>query len=423
MNYRFQNLLGAPYRGGDAVFAGDSSVLLSAVGNRVASTDLAASSSLTLPFESSSNVTRLAVSPSGDFLLAADENGRALYANLRRRAVLHRVSFKGAPSAIRFSPDGQLIAVAVGKVVQIWRSPGFRKEFFPFHLLRTFPGFTAGVTSFDWSPDSAFLLASCKDLTARILPVKNGLGGKPFLFLGHRAAVVGSFFATDKKTDKVKGVYTVSKDGAIFTWNLIEGNEDNDTSPPPSPGTPEQQVEQNEAMELDGGSRKRKNSGELEKSDTTPLHLAKWKLEEKHFFMQSPAKLTACDYHRELDMVVVGFSNGVFGLYQMPDFVCLHLLSISREKITTAIFNSLGNWLVFGCAKLGQLLVWEWRSESYILKQQGHYFDVNCVAYSPDSQLLATGADDNKVKVCAFTFSIIPYTFFFISLHLNCCKL
>jgi hypothetical protein len=45
MNYRFQNLLGAPYRGGDAVFAADSPVLLSAVGNRVASTDLAAASS------------------------------------------------------------------------------------------------------------------------------------------------------------------------------------------------------------------------------------------------------------------------------------------------------------------------------------------------------------------------------------------
>ncbi|BAT95993.1 hypothetical protein VIGAN_08285400 [Vigna angularis var. angularis] len=69
-------------------------------------------------------------------------------------------------------------------------------------------------------------------------------------------------------------------------------------------------------------------------------------------------------------MVVVGFSNGVFGLYQMPDFVCIHLLSISREKITTAVFNELGNWLTFGCTKLGQLLVWEWRSESYILKQQ-----------------------------------------------------
>jgi periodic tryptophan protein 2 len=227
------------------------------------------------------------------------------------------------------------------------------------------------------------------------LPVKKGLGGKPFLFLGHRAALVGAFFATDKKTGSVSRVYTISKDGALFTWNLVEGN---DASPALSPGTPELESERNDAMWLDGGSRKRKNVGE---EDTTPLHLAKWELQEKHFFMQAPAKLTAYDYHRELDMVVVGFSNGVFGLYQMPDFVCLHLLSISRENITTAIFNSLGNWLVFGCAKLWQLLVWEWRSESYILKQQGHYFDVNCIAYSPDSQLLATGADDNKVKVCS----------------------
>ncbi|KAF2297613.1 hypothetical protein GH714_000197 [Hevea brasiliensis] len=83
----------------------------------------------------------------------------------------------------------------------------------------------------------------------------------------------------------------------------------------------------------------------------------------------------------------------------MPDFVCIHLLSISGEKITIAVFNETGNWLTFGCAKLGQLLVWEWQSESYILKQQGHYFDVNCLAFSPYSQLLATGADDNKVKV------------------------
>jgi len=119
---------------------------------------------------------------------------------------------------------------------------------------------------------------------------------------------------------------------------------------------------------------------------------------KKDYFMQVPAKVAACDYHKGLDLVVVGFSNGVFGVYQMPDSICIHLLSISRKKITVVVFNDLGNWLTFGCAKLGQLLVWEWKSESYILKHQGHYYNVNCLAYFPNSQPLAR-AGDNKVKV------------------------
>ena len=42
--------------------------------------------------------------------------------------------------------------------------------------------------------------------------------------------------------------------------------------------------------------------------------------------------------------------------------------------------------------------VWEWRSETYVLKQQGHYYDVNALAYSPDGASLVTAADDAKVK-------------------------
>lgn len=227
-----------------------------------------------------------------------------------------------------------------------------------------------------------------------------------FLFLGHRDSVVGSFFGVDSKTSKVSKVYTVTRDCYILSWGFTE---DEVLSEPPAPGTPDRDVEGDLMVEDDGDVKKRK---ERELDDGGYLCKGKWELLRKDCFNQAPAKVSACDYHRGLDMVVVGFSNGVFGLYQMPDFVCIHLLSISKAKITTAMFNDLGNWLSFGCAKLGQLLVWEWRSESYILKQQGHYFDVNCVAYSQDSQLLATGADDNKVKVwtvssgfCFVTFS------------------
>ncbi|MQM11932.1 hypothetical protein Taro_044846 [Colocasia esculenta] len=418
MNFRFQNLLGAPYRGGNVVIS-ENSLLLSPVGNRVAVTDLVKSETLTLPFEASSNIARIAASPDGNFLLAIDDAFRALFVNLRRRVVLHRISFKKPVGAVEFSPDGAYIAVGVGKLVQIWRCPGFRKEFFPFQLERTFPDCDAAVTALNWSPDSAYLLAGSKDLTVRLFSLRRSKGSnKPFLFLGHRDVVVGAFFCTEKKTDKVCRVYTVARDGAIFTWNLESNLVDAEgyVSDPPSPGTPEQAASgeylEDKLGEGENNARKRKKLDISESESEVALHQGNWKLLKKDFFMQTPAKLTACDYHPGLDMMVVGFSNGVFGLYQMPDFVCIHLLSISREKITTAVFNKLGNWLTFGCAKLGQLLVWEWRSETYILKQQGHYFDVNCIAFSPDSQKLATGADDNKVKVwiassgsCFITFS------------------
>ena len=47
-----------------------------------------------------------------------------------------------------------------------------------------------------------------------------------------------------------------------------------------------------------------------------------------------------------------------------------------------------------------------------ILKQQGHFFDLNTLAYSNDGSMLATGGDDGKIKLwttrnhlCFSTFS------------------
>lgn len=46
----------------------------------------------------------------------------------------------------------------------------------------------------------------------------------------------------------------------------------------------------------------------------------------------------------------------------------------------------------------GQLLVWEWQSESYVFKQQGHFNNMASLAYSPDGQYIVTGGDDGKVS-------------------------
>lgn len=47
---------------------------------------------------------------------------------------------------------------------------------------------------------------------------------------------------------------------------------------------------------------------------------------------------------------------------------------------------------------MGQLLVWEWQSESYVFKQQGHFNNMAALAYSPDGQYIVTGGDDGKVS-------------------------
>ena len=64
------------------------------------------------------------------------------------------------------------------------------------------------------------------------------------------------------------------------------------------------------------------------------------------------------------------------------------------------MFNPPGDWIGFGCMGLGQLLVWEWQSECYVLKQQGHYNNMTCLDFSLDGQLIVSGAEDGKVRYC-----------------------
>jgi periodic tryptophan protein 2 len=142
------------------------------------------------------------------------------------------------------------------------------------------------------------------------------------------------------------------------------------------------------------------------------LARTRWGIRERFYFNQAHTKVVCCTFHSRSNLLVVGFSNGVFGLWEMPHFTNIHTLSISQEKISSLAISPSGEWLAFGAQKLGQLLVWEWQSESYVLKQQGHYYDINALSWSDDGHNIATGGDDGKVKLwnttsgfCFVTFS------------------
>ncbi|KAJ3127408.1 hypothetical protein HK098_006397 [Nowakowskiella sp. JEL0407] len=322
----------------------------------------------------------MALAPNSSLLLTIDEDGRSLLVNFSRKTVLHHHNFKSPVRHAVFSPDSKLIAITHDNHIQLWHSPSYAYEFQPFALHREYTGHFDQVVHITFSDDSKFFLTTSKDMTVRIYSVNPVDGFTPTVLTGHRSTVVGAWFKQEKKCSKI---YSVSKDGSLFVWKSKDGAFGEEIS--------------DEVMgdaEKGHQTKKIKEEGKLNKP---LLRSSEWALEQKHFFNQNHAKVVCADFRGNL--MVVGFSSGVFGIWEMPDFVNIHSLSISQSKINTVSINASGEWLAFGCSKLGQLLVWEWQSESYVLKQQGHQLDMNALSYSQDGQFIATGGDDGKVKI------------------------
>lgn len=174
----------------------------------------------------------------------------------------------------------------------------------------------------------------------------------------------------------------MSRDGAVFVWNAKREAD------------PEDPDVEMSILDLPSTSASAEAAA-LEHA----VAYTRWGITRKHYFNQPGTRVACATFHAKSSLLIVGFSTGVFGLWEMPDFTSLHTLSISNEKISSVAVNPSGEWLAFGASKLGQLLVWEWQSESYVLKQQGHYYDMNTLAFSPDGNNIATGGEDGKVKL------------------------
>nr|POE87455.1 periodic tryptophan protein 2 like [Quercus suber] len=363
---------------GNLVYTSDGTCLLSPVGNRVTVFDLIHNKSHTLPFAHRVNISRLALHPNGQLLLTIDEQGYAILSHLQRRIALYHFSLKHSVSALAFSPSGDHFAVALGRKVEVWKTPstpgstmdddeGGGLDFAPFIKHRQYVGHNDTVQNLHWSSDSRFFLSASKDLTARIWSLDPEEGFTPTVLAGHRTAVHAAWFSDDQET-----IWTVSKDGALFRWQYL----------PPRNADPDDSTNE------------------------------RWRINGRHYFFQDQANLTTAAFHAKSNLLVTGFSNGVFMLHELPDFSEIHKLSISASNIDTVSISQSGEWLAFGCSALGQLLVWEWQSETYILKQQGHFDGMNTLTYSPSGDRIITCADDGKVKVwdTASGFCIVTFT-------------
>jgi len=256
--------------------------------------DIVSNKSYTLPFSHRRNISRLALNPQGNLLLTVDEDGRAILTNFPRRLALHHLSFKAPISALAFSPSGHHFAIGIGRLIEVWHTPTTPDasteeglDFAPFVRYHVHAGHYDVVQSIEWSSDSRFFLSASKDLTARIWSLSPEEEFVPTTLAGHKESVVGAWFSSDQEA-----VYTISQDGALFQWNY---------------------------------TRKPLVNGDMDtrEDEEAPLQ---WRIIERHYIMQNNAKVKCVAYHAESNLIVVGLSNGLFGLYELPEFSMIHTL-------------------------------------------------------------------------------------------------
>ena len=426
------NILSSTTKGSNIIFTSDGNSLLSPVGNRIQVLDLLHHNCRTLPIEARSNIRQIALSPNDDrLLIVVDVNSYAMLINYHRGVILHRFKFKRPVRTIKFSPNGSKFAVSYGKFVQVWLTPGIRREFAPMVLHRKYTGLVGDVTTLDWSSDSSVLLAGGKDCQARVWTVDTVKDYEPWTLIGHKKPLVGVHFEDEEKTlaerDQFFGgsgntgnvgltgrlvgrCYTVSEDGVICTRECRkeeieedEGGEDDDGDDKKMEGLGSLG---NDAVDFfsGGGGAVSATKQSSTKSSSDQAHAivkGRWGTTSRHYFNSNSSAQTvvSTSYSSKHSLLVVGFSTGLFGLYELPSVSNIHTLSLSHSTIGTVSINPSAEWLAFGCPKTQQLLIWEWRSETYILKQSGHAYGMRCLAYSPDGIVVATGGEDGTVKL------------------------
>eukprot|EP01036_Dinobryon_divergens_P026386 gene26386-35026_t len=397
-SFELKKLCGSVYNNGNVIFSSDGNSLYSPVGNRVTLWDLVKQTTHTLPFETRKDIKLITLSNSGRFLVVIDVEGHSIFFNVPRQIVLFRFNFKQPIQCIKFSPDDASFAVTHRHGCQIWKSPSAVREFSPLILKRAIAGFNDDTV----------------DLTARVYHRVCSRKMATTVLSGHRGPLVGAFYALEKEdANAPKRVYTVARDGGVFTWTFEAVDP---TAPAPSKAAARARDDDSSGDEEE--EEEEEEEEKEEDKETAPTAAAgsgrrgRWTLTEREFLWDPDTEVSSVSYNSRTDMLVVGFTRGVFGLYEMPGCVNVHRLSVSTHSLDSVCISPTGDWLGVGSSALGQLLVWEWRSETYVLKQQGHLFGMSSVDFSPDGSLIATAGEDGKVKIwnaasgfCFVTFS------------------
>ena len=435
LSYQFSNLLGIVHNTGRVLFLkDDSNILLSPLGNKILCLDLNYGTSQTLPIEIHSNIDFIDITSDSKILIIVDILGYCLVVNFPKQIVISHFNFRNKISALKISPNNKFLAVGINKAVEIFEMPNLIKEYEPFVLYRKYTSFhNDKITSINWSYDSRFILTGSKDTNVRILNLFKIPGYYPYTFTGHKKKIITAIFSKN-----MERIYSISQDGLLLIWKFVDEQSEEfkkhinfmkniknkknykydkiNKKEKKNEENEEEEENKNNILGLNDDEEESENENDTDKEETNlnvdtkyysefekKILKGRFILEKKEQFVIN-SKVVMCEITQNISssssmednsILVLGLQNGSFSIYSMNNF---------ENKYS-------GKWIAFGSKYLNQLFVWEWKSESYIYKQQGHMNDINIIAFSPEGAQLASGADDGRIKIFDLSSSNCLITF------------
>jgi periodic tryptophan protein 2 len=460
--------------------------------------------SFTFPFQMQNAIKFIAVNPLGSLMFVVDGSGRALLVSLLSHATLSFLKFSESVTAVpKFSPDGLVVAVAVGRLLEVWRVPDFsgqNRQFAPWQLVKRILQHQGNIVNLNWSDDcpldnvkkgfcGRWIATASEDMTCRVFKLE----------YREKTTVKATIFVNNVKAAKKKKQQDEEEDESMVLSEMI--NEEEDAEEDDDDAEEDDDEEDNSTASKSNNKNKNINKNKNKSINHRPLVISVHRhqpiLADFHVVPESgemflltlsrEGSLFAWDFNCRTGRLVnergqkfkisiedteedkgdnesanntttsnttttstshnsvtnvsstsrperwsrlrsvsfrggkllVGFTDGIFGLFridpQLERVDRLYGLSLFNTETvgdalnpghgidTCDLAGNGGDWLCFGSAKTGQLVVWEWATESYVLRLSGTSSSSNssltCSAYAPDGQLLATGADDGKIRL------------------------
>ncbi|KAH7697100.1 U3 snoRNP-associated protein Utp1 [Aphelenchoides avenae] len=388
-NYQFTDVVGTVYKNANVQFLPDGNTVLSLVGNKLKQFNLRENLSSTLPTETNFNIRHVALHPAGTHAFVVNDVGYCLYVSIVNRIILHRVKMGNDVPYAEFAPNGKKLAICVGGQVKIYSTVFCTAgQFNPFIYLCRRKLSNEPITTVRWSRDgrqdfiaTKLLVCGSEDKQVRVFSSDRQFANMSLFAMSQRAPIVDCFFVGEGYD-----VVSVDKRGMAIFWESTFQPKDLVLSP-------EHKLDEN-----------------LEKMSYSKARRCQML---EHCGSGMSVDVTAVALNEPANIIVCGFSNGVFVICELPEFNLIQNMRVGEIPVTTLNLSPAGDWLGIGCGhgSEAQLLVWEWQSETYVLKQQSHSQNIVSAAYSPDGLHLATGAEDGKVKIwnCQTSFCIVTF--------------